>query len=243
MTNATESDEWLTIDELSKISNISVKSIRRLRDRNKIPDCYLKISRNKHVRQLYHIYLVTFLEERKSCGLKLCEKITEDINQSADAIFDDEWLTPEEFADLIGVKESYLRNNFVSGRNIPERYIKRKNKSRFSAIVGFHVALFEFLKQRKEERKRKNDERLEKQRKDKEVSLEPEQPDNAVHVADPRGVYVGFWLTPEQAIELAQIRVQKRLNGNNEANVNLAAFNFDITPRRNRGRRKRKGRQ
>ncbi|MBQ6617653.1 MAG: hypothetical protein IJH67_14935 [Thermoguttaceae bacterium] len=75
------------------------------------------------------------------------------------------------------------------------------------------------------------------------ITPEPEQLDNAVHVADPSGVYVGFWLTPEQAIELAQIRVRKRLNGNNEANVNLTAFNFDITPRRNRGRRKRDGRR
>lgn len=75
------------------------------------------------------------------------------------------------------------------------------------------------------------------------ITPEPEQPDNAVHVADPLGVYVGFWLTPEQAIELAQIRVRKRLNGNNEANVNLAAFNFDITPRRNRGRKHKKRKQ
>ena len=75
------------------------------------------------------------------------------------------------------------------------------------------------------------------------ITPEPEQPDNAVHVADPRGVYVGFWLTPEQALMVGEMRVKKRLNGNNEADVNLAAFNFDITPRRNRGRRKRKGKQ
>lgn len=40
-----------------------------------------------------------------------------------------------------------------------------------------------------------------------------EQPKSAVHVEDPDGVYPGFWLTPEQAMTLAEIRVTKRLTG------------------------------
>ena len=72
------------------------------------------------------------------------------------------------------------------------------------------------------------------------ITPEPEQPDNAVHVADPLGVYVGFWLTPEQAMELAQMRVRKRLNGNNEANVNLAAFKFDRPSEKKRWKKRKR---
>lgn len=43
------------------------------------------------------------------------------------------------------------------------------------------------------------------------ITPEPEQPDNAVHVADPLGIYVGFWLTPEQALMVSEMRVKKTL--------------------------------
>lgn len=45
------------------------------------------------------------------------------------------------------------------------------------------------------------------------LGKELEQPTNAVHVEDPDGIYPGFWLTPEQALTLAEIRVTKRLTG------------------------------
>lgn len=45
------------------------------------------------------------------------------------------------------------------------------------------------------------------------LGKELEQPANAIHVEDPDGVYPGFWLTPEQALTLAEIRVTKRLTG------------------------------
>ena len=48
-----------------------------------------------------------------------------------------------------------------------------------------------------------------------------DQPSNAVHVPDPDGVYPGFWLTPEQALELGKIRVKHRLEGE-------AAYNASI---------------
>ena len=48
------------------------------------------------------------------------------------------------------------------------------------------------------------------------LNNEHEQPANAIHVEDPDGVYPGFWLTPEQAITLAEIRVKKRLHGNGD---------------------------
>lgn len=40
-----------------------------------------------------------------------------------------------------------------------------------------------------------------------------EQPPNAIHVPDPEGIYPGFWLTPEQAVTLGELRVYHRLHG------------------------------
>lgn len=47
------------------------------------------------------------------------------------------------------------------------------------------------------------------------ISVTPDlpQPPSAIHVEDPDGVYPGFWLTPEQALTLAEIRVTKRMTG------------------------------
>lgn len=47
-----------------------------------------------------------------------------------------------------------------------------------------------------------------------------EQPPNAIHVPDPDGVYPGFWLTPEQAEELAKLRIRHRLNGGGASQTN-----------------------
>lgn len=45
------------------------------------------------------------------------------------------------------------------------------------------------------------------------LGKEIEQPANAVRVEDPDGVYPGFWLEPEAAMRLAEIRVAKRITG------------------------------
>ena len=47
-----------------------------------------------------------------------------------------------------------------------------------------------------------------------------EQPPDAVHVPDPEGKYPGFWLTEEQAIELAKIRIHHRLHGGGASDSN-----------------------
>ena len=38
-----------------------------------------------------------------------------------------------------------------------------------------------------------------------------EQPDDAIHVQDPNGIYTGLWLTPDEAQRLMTIRMLHRL--------------------------------
>lgn len=122
-----------------------------------------------------------------------------------------EWLTPEEFCMRTGYKTGQLKN-FLYRSKIPEYYIKRKSKSRHSGIVGFLVELVDLVLKRRAERENRLNE-MKTQKRSGNITPEPEQPDNAVHVEDPDGVYPGFWLTPEQAITLAEIRVYRRLHG------------------------------
>ena len=130
-----------------------------------------------------------------------------------------EWLTPEEFRAMMGMNQTQIKN-LLNNMNIPDCYVKRTGRSSHSHIIGFHVDLPSMIERYKTERLNKWIEANEKQKELKSASLEIEQPPDAIHVPDPEGKYPGFWLTPEQAIMLAKIRIHHRLHGGGASDSN-----------------------
>ena len=127
------------------------------------------------------------------CYFHNCDKFSGDI---VTAICDRYELTPEELKELIEretatVVECYkVQRSFQRTRAaLVDRYgVKPSDQFIHGVLERFGVDVL--------------------------ISPEPTQPEDAVFVPDPNGVYCGFWLTEEQAIRLAEIRYKIRCRGN-----------------------------
>lgn len=101
-----------------------------------------------------------------------------------------EWITLAAAAEASNYSPCGLARLLDAGK-IPPEHVKRVGKLRY--INAAAVPLLIGLKARWHD------------------TWIVQQPDNAIHIPDPNGEYLGFVLTPDEAARLATIRVLHRL--------------------------------
>ena len=191
-----ETGEWLTPEEFCRRTGYLPKQLKNFLSRNCIPECYIKRKNRSRMSGIvaFRVDLVDLTIQRRAEN----EKRLDELKALKNLAEEERWLTVDDVAKATHTPKDRIEA-LLQAEVLPFSMVKR-----IDGETRLHAGLVTAINDKKPG-----------------FMFEGvEQPPDAVHVPDPDGKYPGFWLTPEQAIMLSEIRIHHRRHGGGASDSN-----------------------